>query len=196
MAMEKQAPQDRSLSTIMSRAQGGTSFPGRPVNAQDGATMAGGGPRASKGQGHGGQGHDPNAGYDQGTRTQDGGQKDQDGGQYDQGKTGKGSKKDKNTVMAFRGPFAAVSTPQFPRIFRFCNAFRDLLIQYLTPFHFFHDFRSSVPSIADGRGSSTDFGFFPFFGRSPPTSVTSLEGYGSRVFSFILRHPSHSLEIS
>ena len=39
-------------------------------------------------------------------------------------------------------------------------------------------------------------GFFPFFGRSPPTSVTSLEGYGSRVFSFILRHPSHSLEIS
>jgi len=39
-------------------------------------------------------------------------------------------------------------------------------------------------------------GFFPFFGRSPPTSVTSLEGYGSRVFSFIFRHPSHFLEIS
>ena len=54
----------------------------------------------------------------------------------------------------------------------------------MTPFHFFHDFRSSVPSIADGRGSSTDFGFFPFFGRCPPTSVTSLEGYGSRVFYF------------
>ena len=63
-------------------------------------------------------------------------------------------------MRAFRGPFAAVSTPQFPRTFRFCHAFRDLLIQYLTPFHFFHDFRSSVPSIADGRGSSTDFGFF------------------------------------
>ena len=63
-------------------------------------------------------------------------------------------------MRAFRGPFAAVSTPQFPRPFRFCNAFRDLLIPYLTPFHFFHDFRSSVPCIADGRGSSTDFGFF------------------------------------
>ena len=43
-------------------------------------------------------------------------------------------------VRAFRGPFAAVSTPQFQRTFRFCNAFRDLLIQFLTPFHFFHDF--------------------------------------------------------
>ena len=31
---------------------------------------------------------------------------------------------------------------------------------FLQKFHFFHDFRSSVPSIADGRGSSTDFGFF------------------------------------
>ena len=52
-------------------------------------------------------------------------------------------------------------------------------------------------SASDARGSSTELGvLFPFFGRSPPTSATSLEGYGSRVISFIFRHPSHSLEIS
>ena len=40
-------------------------------------------------------------------------------------------------VRAFRGPFAAISTPQFTRIFCFNNAFRDLLPKYLTPFQFF-----------------------------------------------------------
>ena len=65
-------------------------------------------------------------------------------------------------VRAFRGPFAALSTPQFTNIFRFNNAFRDLLTLYSAPLHFFHDFRSFVPSIADGRGSSTDFGIFRF----------------------------------
>ena len=47
----------------------------------------------------------------------------------------------------------------FSHDFRSSVAFRDLLIQFLTPF-FFHDFHFSVPSIADGRGSSTDLGVF------------------------------------
>ena len=98
-------------------------------------------------------------------------------------------------VRAFRGPFAAISTPQFTRIFCFNNAFRALLPKYLTPFQFFfHDFRSCVPSIADGRGSYTDFGLFRFSAavRQHPSGASRAPARAS----FILRHPSHSLEIS
>ena len=63
----------------------------------------------------------------------------------------------------------------------------------MTPFHFFfHDFRSFVPPIADGRGGSTDFGLFRFSAavRQHPSGASSAPSRAS----FILRPPSHSLE--
>ena len=66
-------------------------------------------------------------------------------------------------VRAFRGPFAALSTPQFTNIFRFNNAFRDLLTLYSAPLHFFSRF-SFFCSIHRGRPRQLyRFWSFPFF---------------------------------
>ena len=87
-------------------------------------------------------------------------------------------------VRAFRGPFAALSTPQFTNIFRFYNAFRDLLTLYSAPLLFFLRF-SFFCSIHRGRPRQLYRSwYFPFFGRLPPTSVRSLGGIGSHVFYF------------
>ena len=73
-------------------------------------------------------------------------------------------------VRAFRGPFAAVSTPLFLRTFRFCDAFRDLLdsvLFFMIFVSFFHPSRTDVAALPT-------LPFFSSFGRCPQNSETSL----------------------
>ena len=53
-------------------------------------------------------------------------------------------------MRAFRGPFAAVSTPLFLRTFRFCDAFRDLLdsvLFFMIFVSFFHLSRTDAAAL-------------------------------------------------
>ena len=65
---------------------------------------------------------------------------------------------------------------------------------YLIPFLiFFHDFRSFLPFIMDGRGSSTDLTLFPF-GRGPQPSTFRCLPLGLRLASSSFSEfPPHSL---
>ena len=78
-------------------------------------------------------------------------------------------------VRAFRGPFAAVSTPLFLRPFRFCDAFRDLLdsVSFFSMIFvsFFHPSRTDAAALPI-------LPFFSSFGRCPQNSETSFSGYG------------------